>query len=759
MSENELAYRDIVGSPARHDGDLLSKCEGIPLILREVLCAEFGDLRLSPPQEQSLQKGLLKDNINLLVSAATNSGKTLIAILRMFNVALEKGRRSVLVVPLKAIAEEKFVEFESLAVRLKERTGASIQIAITTGDYQQSEDFLGSPPPDSGEIVICTPERLEVMLRNPESHEWARSIDTYVIDEFHLLGEPKRGASLELLLTRLMDACPNCSVLALSATITNIDEINIWFDRNGRSLNVVDSDYRYPQLCREVHFAKDKDAFVQTQIGEVIQGEDESLLVFVATQAIARKLAERINESTKGDIAVYFHAGLSLAEKRLRIAAIRSSKTKIVVTTTSLKMGVNFPVTRVIIRDYKLHDGNGRKRLTVSDVLQMMGRAGRRERQGLAILMADNVEDAKDYADKLKDNCVHPIRPQLVKGQSNRFNSKAQESDKVDPISTLALTELALRDQGRQEDVARFVSKSFSAVFVRKEVIDFASTFTSLERSKMIYRVEGSDGLFSATKLGQTVSRCGISPESGSIIAGFLRALITMSEKSSTSGPQQNFIRRLTSIDFLFLSISCYELRESWLAKPSKKAIESTQQFVESLDTDDKPFIYRWRDSEDKEFPTRRLLSTLKIPVEEKTQQQVFYQMLRTAELLFRHSKGVPLAKLADEYEVAVGNLENRLKGTCTWVLSCISQICDPNKAYKLESAKMKAITLLQDLSLGSTLGELLQLKGVGRRTIETVVEAGYTSFDELKLPNLLACGISQKNAILIQSYASRRCR
>jgi len=101
-------------------------------------------------------------------------------MLRMFSLAVQSGKRSIFVAPAEAIAEEKYTEFSLLAEKVKLNGGPEILISITTGDYQLTDDFLSSPPPDNGEIVICTPERLEVMLRNPENHKWAMKVAAYV---------------------------------------------------------------------------------------------------------------------------------------------------------------------------------------------------------------------------------------------------------------------------------------------------------------------------------------------------------------------------------------------------------------------------------------------------------------------------------------------------------------------------------------------------------------------------------------------------
>ncbi|MEX2060318.1 MAG: DEAD/DEAH box helicase, partial [Nitrosopumilaceae archaeon] len=70
-----------------------------------------GYSELYPPQQDSITAGLL-DGENILVSAPTASGKTLIAILAMINYLSKNNGKVVYLSPLRALAAEKFSEFK-----------------------------------------------------------------------------------------------------------------------------------------------------------------------------------------------------------------------------------------------------------------------------------------------------------------------------------------------------------------------------------------------------------------------------------------------------------------------------------------------------------------------------------------------------------------------------------------------------------------------------------------------------------------------
>jgi hypothetical protein len=133
-----------------------------------------------------------------------------------------------------------------------------------------------------------------------------------------------------------------------------------------------------------------------------------------------------------------------------------------------------------------------------------------------------------------------------------------------------------------------------------------------LERAKLTYQVENSDGLFSATKLGKTVCLTGVAPESGAIVGAFLRALIHMSEKSreiNEGASSVNYMRRLTDIDLLFLSVVSYEVRDNIPGRLSQNDRGRITEYIEQLPQEDKPLVNLWRSGTSNEYPTRRLLS------------------------------------------------------------------------------------------------------------------------------------------------------
>ncbi len=190
----------------------------LPQQLKEQIL-QSGIAQLYPPQEEAIQAGALEGK-NLVLASPTASGKTLVAELCCLKHVLERNGKAIYLAPLRALASEKFDDFQRFA-KLKKITGQNVSIGISTGDYDSSDPWLGRY-----DIIITTNEKADSLLRHRA--KWMDEISLVVADEVHMLNEAERGPTLEVVLARLMQINPSIQVLALSATMGNVDEIADW---------------------------------------------------------------------------------------------------------------------------------------------------------------------------------------------------------------------------------------------------------------------------------------------------------------------------------------------------------------------------------------------------------------------------------------------------------------------------------------------------------------------------------------------------
>jgi len=203
----------------------------IPKELYNILDKEIENLR--PAQVKAIEHGLLEGK-NLLVCTPTASGKTLIAELAALKSIIEGNGKAIYIVPLKALASEKYKDF-------KQRYGHTAKIALSMGDIDSADPYLVDY-----DLIITTSEKLDSLIRHHAP--WLSLISTIIIDEIHLLNDPGRGPTLEILITILRQLLKKVQIIALSATIGNPEELAGWLNAD-----LVKDDWRPVKLHKGIY--------------------------------------------------------------------------------------------------------------------------------------------------------------------------------------------------------------------------------------------------------------------------------------------------------------------------------------------------------------------------------------------------------------------------------------------------------------------------------------------------------------------------
>jgi len=183
---------------------------------------------LRPSQEKSIRKGLFKNNHNQLVVSPTGSGKTMVAELAMLNNIFLKNQKVIYIVPLKALASEKYKEFRELY-------GKEMNVRMSIGeiaDENYTYDF---------DLLLVTSEKLDSLIRHSTSI--LNGVGLVIADEIHLLNDEKRGPTLEILLSIFKTKYPKIRIIGLSATIGNSKELSEWLDAD-----LIEDDFRPVEL-------------------------------------------------------------------------------------------------------------------------------------------------------------------------------------------------------------------------------------------------------------------------------------------------------------------------------------------------------------------------------------------------------------------------------------------------------------------------------------------------------------------------------
>jgi helicase len=421
----------------------------IPRQLKSIL-DELGYKELYPPQEQAVKHGVLKGK-NLLVTTPTASGKTLIAIIAASKTVLEKNTKVAYLTPLRALASEKFNEFKVFE-RMTKSDGRKVRVMISTGDYDSSGEELGN-----GDIIILTNEKMDSIMRHGAG--WIDDVGLFVADEVHLLGDRDRGPTLEMMLTKVKMLQNKAQVLALSATVTNAEDLASWLgcelvSTSWRPTKLIEGVYDYGSVKLQDRTCIDMErtgrgAPIDLAANSITSGGQ--VLVFAETRkravslaAKAAELAKRFLDKEERETAeklskdilntddtaltltlaelvrngvAFHHAGLNPSSRKIVEDAFRSGIIKILTATPTLAAGVNLPARRVVISSMTRYDYEygGSVPISVLEYKQLCGRAGRPkyDTYGEAFIVARNA-DADEILEHYINGTPEPIRSKLM---------------------------------------------------------------------------------------------------------------------------------------------------------------------------------------------------------------------------------------------------------------------------------------------------------------------------------------------------------
>lgn len=353
---------------------------------------------LSPPQAEVLAGGLLSSGFSCVLQMPTGSGKTWLAEQAIAQV-LAHGKRAIYLAPLRALATE-------LSARWSSRFAGS-RVGVFTGDYGK----VGKPYPvpfRDAQMLVMTPERLDACTRAWRTHwDWLPDVDLVVVDEFHLLGDRHRGGRLEGTISRLRRLNPFVRLLGLSATLGNRHELADWLDgvEYGSSWRPVPVEWRIVRYRR----ADEKPGLLVEQVVRNLDAGGKSL-VFVQSRRRAEELGRQLRAF--GLRANHHHAGLSRSERDSAEGGFRNGEVDVLVSTSTLEMGLNLPVRQVVLYDVQEFDGADFRPLSMNSVWQRVGRAGRPglDSEGEAVLLAPAWERG---AGRYAQGHFEPIRSRL----------------------------------------------------------------------------------------------------------------------------------------------------------------------------------------------------------------------------------------------------------------------------------------------------------------------------------------------------------
>jgi len=682
----------------------------IPENLKQHLLAA-GVAELYPPQAECVEKGMFAGK-NLLVAIPTASGKTLIAEMAMHHHIAKKGK-CLYIVPLKALASEKYDEFSNKGIR----------VGIATGDFDRRDDTLGR-----NDIIVATSEKVDSLLRN--NTRWISEITLLVVDEIHLIDSENRGPTLEMVIAKMRCRNPSMQVIGLSATIGNPKLLAGWLDAE-----LVTSTWRPVDLRQgvfwnnRIHF-REGDRPVK-QISKNYEdlnlcldtiAEGGQCLVFVSSrrnaEAFAKRAAgaikssapelkacaERLTASAETEMgktlaicvekgAAFHHAGLSRDERKLVEEGFRKGQIKCISSTPTLAAGLNLPARRVIIRDYlRFTAGEGMRPIPVGEYHQMAGRAGRPrlDPYGEAVLIAKDEHD------------VGTLFAEYIEAPAEDVHSKIAEPT---ALYTHILSLIASGFAGTHGELTTFMNRSFYVHEHRQgrlmqRAVDAALKF--LIDAEMVLEVGEHIG---ATEFGSLVSRLYIDPRSAAMIVSTLRERETYADTGllqlicSTPDMPRLYVRNADQAQ-LDRMISEYE-EDLWLPMP-----------------------------------------------DDEGEVENYYRAIKTAMLLNDWADEMPDAKICERYSVGPGDVFGMVESV-NWLLHATGELS--RMFAGAFHTQIRECEICMKNGIRRELLPLVKLRGIGRVRARRLFNNQIVSPDAV-----VAAGIDTVSAIIGRGIAEQ---
>jgi superfamily II DNA/RNA helicase len=741
-----------------------------------------------PVQRQAFQEARILDSRrNLVVCAPTNSGKTLVAQGLLLDV-VQRGARAVLLEPLRALAQEQSDQLsEVLATLPAELFPISPSVVLSTGDYRLDDESMAAPPPSSGEVIVATPERFDAVLRNPAYESWIDSIAVLVVDEAHLLADPRRGPTVEAVVASMLSRSVPPRIALLSATLGTPERLKEWLN----PCDLILSSARSP-LTKEVWQLEQGESADEILVGEVtslLRDLSSAVIVFVYrrndTEALSKLLTARTSHN-----ALPYHSGQSSADRARVRVAFQNGICRCLVSTTALALGVNLPATHVIVRDSTFFSEG---RLPVDQLLQILGRAGRGNRPGLGAVMVRCTDGwrPEELAESLKSEKLATLKSSFERSLSlhHRRGSLADGARLDGALAGVIATSLSRSgDQGLgATDVSRFLSHTLSGAVLTGRSTDGLRWLMDPSRA-LAYRTEESR--YRMTVLGSAGLRSMLPLDYVAGLGRLIRDLISLD-------PLARLLNQWSALDHLFVMALLSE-RTPAFRRFSEDLAEQIDGFLESRPPHLKSLLFTtWvmgspaGSKADELFGSLGLSAGAPTHPDTAAARKRAYVAMLAAVVLDERSQGATVEALEDRWSVLIGEgAEEGWRDTALWLLGGHAQVSDLRCFYHhlketnansdqtqavksaLRKLRVQSYELVQRIKYCSPLGPLVKgirtSRGTGTKpqvgvgTIATLEAAGVKTIRQvafLDVEQLVALGVQRRFAKQIRAYVHRRQR
>ena len=298
-----------------------------------------------------------------IIQGDVGSGKTIVSLIAIINV-IKSGYQCALMGPTEILAKQHF----ELALKIFKSINIKIDFLTGKTDLKKRKEILENLMKGKIDLLIGT-------------HALFQKIDFkklgfIVIDEQHKFGVKQRSDLAK-------KGGNNCDVLLMSATpIPRTMMMSLYGDMDISKITEKPSNRKpiitlsKPEKINELWPFINKQIKNKNQIFWVCPLIEESSFLDYSS---ANKKFELINKKFPGKVGL-IHGGLKKIEKEKILKKFLQKKISILVSTTVIEVGIDFPNANLII----IENAN---KFGLAQLHQLRGRVGRGENQGTCVLL------------------------------------------------------------------------------------------------------------------------------------------------------------------------------------------------------------------------------------------------------------------------------------------------------------------------------------------------------------------------------------
>jgi len=517
---------------------------------------------------------------NMLICAPTGAGKTNCAMLTMLHeIGMQRGPdgdialdafKIVYVAPMKALVQEMVLNFG------KRLEPFGIQVRELTGDQQLTKEQISQT-----QLIITTPEKWDIITRKSGDRTYTQLVRLVIIDEIHLLHD-HRGPVLESIVARTIRQIETTQemirVVGLSATLPNYEDVAtflrvspekglFYFDNSFRPVPLQQQyigitekkAIKRFQLMNEIVYEKTLEQAGKNQVlvfvhsrkecaktGRAIRDmalQNDTLVDFLREDSASREILQTEAETCKSrDLAellpygfAIHHAGMTRADRTLVEDLFSDGHIQVLVSTATLAWGVNLPAHTVIIKGTQVYSPDKGKwtELSMMDVMQMLGRAGRPQFMGRADDFGEGIiltthSELQYYLSLLNQQL--PIESQYIAKLADNLNAEivlGTVQNAHEAVNWLGYTYLYVRMLRNPTLYGASEAEKAGDPLLEQRRIDLVHTAaTTLDKCALI-KYERKSGQFQPTDLGRVAAYYYVSHTTVSVFNEYLKPTLS----------------------------------------------------------------------------------------------------------------------------------------------------------------------------------------------------------------------------------------